>query len=148
MAVACEINRGSGVDAEILKTEILKLRGKTEKRKAGLRGGIITLCHQASGAPVAMAVHQGAKDDCEMPAARELLESVEPSLGNAVVTAAALHCQKKTARAIGEQGGDYLIALGDNQPKLREHARRQFEAAPPLCPRGPKSTTATSSSGA
>ena len=30
-----------------------------------------------------MAVHQGAKADCEMPVARELLESVQSSLDNA-----------------------------------------------------------------
>lgn len=117
------------------------------KAIGGLKGGIITLCHQASGAPVAMAVHQGAKNDCEMPVARELLESVQPSLDNAIVTADALHCQKKTARTIVERGGDYLIALNDNQPGLREHARRQLEAAPPLCPPAPKSATAASSSG-
>lgn len=64
------------------------------KSIGSLKGGIITLCHQATGGPVAMAVHQGAKEDCEMPVARELLESVQPSLVTAVVTADALHCQK------------------------------------------------------
>ena len=116
------------------------------KAIGGLKGGIITLCHQATGAPVAMAVHQGAKADCEMPVARELLDSVQPSLDNAVVTADALHCQKKTARTIVERGGDYLIALHDNQPGLRAQARRRLEAAPPLCPPVPKSATDASSS--
>lgn len=95
-----------------------------------LKGGIITLCHHASGAPVAMVVHQGAKEDCEMPIARELLDKVQPSLARAVVTADALHCQKKTARVIVERGGDYVLGLADNQPNLRAEARRLLENTP------------------
>ena len=56
------------------------------------------MCHHASGAPAALAVHQGAKGDCEMPGARELLENVQPSLEGAVLTSDALHCQKHGCR--------------------------------------------------
>ena len=116
------------------------------KSIGALTGGIITLCHQATGAPVAMAVHQGAKGDCEMPGARQLLKSVEPSLEGAVLSADALHCQKKNARTIVGRGGDYLLGLDENQPTLRENARRQLREAPPLCPPASKNATGTCSS--
>lgn len=118
------------------------------KAIGALRGGIVTLCHHATGAPVAMAVHQGAKEDCEMPVARRMLEHVEPSLDRAIVTADALHCQKKTARVIAGQGGDYLLGLADNQPKLRDEARRLLGDAPPLCPRREKRPAEPSNSAA
>jgi len=95
-----------------------------------LKGGIITLCHHASGAPVAMAVHKGAKEDCEMPMARELLKRIQPSLVRAIVTGDALHCQKKTARVIVKRGGDYVLGLADNQPNLRAEAKRLLENTP------------------
>ena len=88
-----------------------------------------------------MAVHQGAKDDCEMPDARRLIEAVQPSLAGAILTADSLHCQKKSARAIVERGGDYILGLTDNQPNLRAEARRLLENAPPLCPPRPKKPT-------
>ena len=53
------------------------------KAIGALKGGIITLCHHATGAPVAMAIHRGAKDDCEMPDARRLIDAVQPSLAGA-----------------------------------------------------------------
>lgn len=112
------------------------------KAIGALKGGIITLCHHLTGAPVAMAVHQGAKDDCEMPDARRLLQSIQPSLSGAILTADSLHCQKKTARVIVERGGDYILGLTDNQPTLRAEARRLLEQAPPLCPQRPKKPTA------
>ena len=93
---------------------------------------MVTLCHHNNGAPVAMATYQGAKDDCEMPVSRRLLENHQPSLDGAVVTADPLHCQKKTARAVVENGGDYIFGLKDNQPTIAERARQILEGAPPL----------------
>ena len=104
------------------------------KAISALRGGVITLCHHDSGAPVAMAAHHGAKDDCEMPVGRRLLENLKPSLEGAVVTADPLHTQKKTARAIVENGGDYIFGLKNNQPTITGQARQLLDGAPPLCP--------------
>ena len=41
---------------------------------------------------------------------------------NKIVTADALHCQKTTARTIVEKGGDYLLQIKGNQPKLLAQA--------------------------
>lgn len=109
-----------------------------------LKGGIVTLCHQASGVPAAMCVHHGAKDDCEMSAARALLAGAGPSLDGTLVTGDALHCQRKTARTTVERGGEYLWALCDNQPTLRQLAESRLQNAPPLCPRGASAPAASS----
>jgi len=63
----------------------------------GKLGAIVTLCHQHSGQPLAMRTYSGAKDDCELPVGRHLLEEVGSTgvLENAVVTGDALHTQKK-----------------------------------------------------
>lgn len=110
-----------------------------------LTGGIITLCDQDSGAPAAMSVHHGAKDDCEMPGGRRLLAQAQPSLDGALITADALHCQKKTTRTIVERGGEYILSLRDNQPTLAGRAAELTEKAPPLCPPGANAPAASSS---
>ena len=40
------------------------------------------------------------------------------SLDGCIVTADALHCRRDTAKAILERGGDYVLALKQNQPSL------------------------------
>ncbi|NIN40183.1 MAG: DUF4338 domain-containing protein [Gammaproteobacteria bacterium] len=102
------------------------------KSISALRAGMVTLCHHHSGAPVAMATYLGAKDDCEMPVGRRLLKNHKPSLDGAVVTGDPLHCQKKTARAVVENGGDYIFGLKDNQPTIAARARQLLDDAPPL----------------
>ena len=42
-----------------------------------------------------MAAYSGAKDDCELPAAQELLKQSGAFLENATITSDALHTQKK-----------------------------------------------------
>jgi predicted transposase YbfD/YdcC len=54
----------------------------------------------------------------EIPVARRLLAGWD--LAGAVVTGDAMHCQKETAAQVLDQGGDYLFAVKDNQPELRQ----------------------------
>jgi hypothetical protein len=61
----------------------------------GKLGAIVTLCHHATGAPLAMATYSGEKDDCELPVAQSLLEEAADVLPHAVLSGDALHCQKK-----------------------------------------------------
>jgi hypothetical protein len=72
----------------------LSLDGKDLGSKGQL-GAIVTLCLQDTGAPVAMATYSGNKDDCELPVTQQLLAGEGPELTNSVVTADALHAQKK-----------------------------------------------------
>ena len=54
----------------------------------------------------------------EITAIPQLLEQID--LAKAVVTIDAMGCQKEIARDIVAGGGDFVIAVKDNQPKLRE----------------------------
>jgi predicted transposase YbfD/YdcC len=65
----------------------------------------------------------------EITAIPELLKQVE--LKDSLITIDAMGCQKEIARAIVDGGGDFVINLKDNQPKLREaieaHFNKQME---------------------
>jgi len=73
----------------------LALDGKSIGAKGHL-GGIVTLCFHATGQPLAQRTYSGKKDDCELPVAQRLLDKNAASqLDGALVTADALHTQKK-----------------------------------------------------
>ena len=54
----------------------------------------------------------------EITAFRDLIEMLD--VAGAVVVADALHCNKKSARAVVDAGADYLLVVKDNQLNLRE----------------------------
>ena len=99
--------------------------------------GLLTLAQHEDGAPQALAVYdqkEGTKR-CEQTAALALLESL-PALDGQIITADPLHCQRKTARVIVEKGGDYLLQIKGNQPKLFKQARAlDALAGPPFLSR-------------
>jgi predicted transposase YbfD/YdcC len=66
---------------------------------------------------------------CELKVARQLLGSL-PSLEGKTVTADPLHCQKQTAHAIIDKGGDYLLQIKANQPTLLKLAHLKPEQTP------------------
>jgi predicted transposase YbfD/YdcC len=61
----------------------------------------------------------------EITAIPELLEQIE--LTDSLITIDAMGCQKEIARDIVAGGGDFVIGLKDNQPKLRESIEAHFE---------------------
>lgn len=86
--------------------------------------GLLTLAQHEDGAPQAIAVYDQKEgtERCELSAAFALLESL-PALDGKIITADPLHCQRKSARTIVEKGGDYLLQIKGNQPKLHEKAQ-------------------------
>lgn len=60
----------------------------------------------------------------EITAVPKLLELLE--ITGAVVTLDAMHCQKKTAAKIREQGADYILQVKNNQPKLYRELEEVF----------------------
>jgi len=60
----------------------------------------------------------------EITAIPRLLKQIE--LTNSLITIDAMGCQKEIARVIIEGGGDFVISLKDNQPKLREAVESHF----------------------
>jgi predicted transposase YbfD/YdcC len=61
----------------------------------------------------------------EITAIPKLLELLDVS--GAIVTIDALGCQKEIAAKIREGGGDYVLAVKDNQPRLLEDIQLLFE---------------------
>jgi Domain of unknown function (DUF4338)/DDE_Tnp_1-associated len=86
--------------------------------------GLLTLAQHEDGAPQALAVYDQKEgtERCEQTAAVALLASL-PALDGQIITADPLHCQRKTARVIVEKGGDYLLQIKGNQPKLLQQAQ-------------------------
>jgi predicted transposase YbfD/YdcC len=61
----------------------------------------------------------------EITAIPQLLKRID--LTNSLITIDAMGCQKEIARDIAEAGGDFVIAVKDNQPNLREAIEGYFE---------------------
>jgi hypothetical protein len=101
--------------------QALALDGKMIRNHIGL----LTLAQHEDGAPQALAVYDQKEGTqrCEQSATAALLEKL-PALDGQFITADPLHCQRKTARVIVEKGGDYLLQIKANQPKLLQRARR------------------------
>lgn len=95
--------------------------------------GTVTLAEHEDGSPVAVAImdQKEGTPRCELTAAQALVESF-PSLEGQTLTADPLHCQRALARTIVEKGGEYLLQIKGNQPKLLAHAKTQCAAEPPL----------------
>ena len=92
--------------------------------------GLLTLAQHEDGAPQAVAIcdQKEGTPRCEQVVGTAVLESL-PALDNKTVTADALHCLRPNARAIVEKGGEYLLQIKANQPKLLEQAEA-FDALP------------------
>jgi predicted transposase YbfD/YdcC len=86
--------------------------------------GLLTLAQHEDGAPVAVAVYDQKEgtERCELSAAAALLEQL-PALDGKMITADPLHCQRKHASLIAQKGGDYLLQIKANQPKLFKRAQ-------------------------
>lgn len=98
--------------------------------------GTLSLVEHDTGVPVALAVitqKEGDGAHCEMKTAQRELRSL-PVLEGRVVTSDALHMQREIARAVVEQGGDYLLQVKGNQPALLRQAQKLTAVTAPLLP--------------
>jgi hypothetical protein len=107
------------------------LRGSADKN--GRRLNLIALIENQTQRPVAqkptrlIADNEKSKQEGELTAARRLLRAA-PALDNAVITADAAFTRGDIAQSIVmEKGGDYLLALKDNNPKLHQQVKDTFE---------------------
>ena len=64
------------------------------------------------------------KKDSEITAAQKILEKMD--LKRKVITADALHCQRKTTEIIDDRKGRYVICVKDNQALLKEEIASRF----------------------
>jgi hypothetical protein len=130
-AAVCEwLARHDGILPRDLALDGKVLRGT--KDAGGFRLALIALIENQTQRPVAqqpMRVISDKEDDKqegELTAARRLLDEV-PTLEGATVTGDAMFTHADIAqRIVQDKGGDYLMAVKDNQPKLHEHTRNVF----------------------
>lgn len=62
----------------------------------------------------------------EIPAVKELVSMLD--IKGIIITADAMHCQKETAKAIVDNGGDYVLQLKSNQKRLYEDVYAMFDS--------------------
>ena len=104
--------------------EVVAIDGKTARRSFDRRAGARPLHLVSAWACEQRLVLGQCRVDGhsnEITALPELLALL--ALDGCTVTADAMHCQKATAQAILDRGGDYVLALKTNQPTLLDDAR-------------------------
>src|SRR4029077_20690613 len=122
--IAALADRGAGT------LRVIPIDGKTARRSGRRKSGLAPL-HLVSAWAGASHVSLGqvAVDDKsnEITAIPRLLELLD--LSGALVTIDAMGCQKEIAAKIVSGGGDYILAVKDNQPNLHQDIQDCFAAA-------------------
>src|SRR6202142_3232311 len=126
-----EFTRAFGAAANIGKTKgVVAVDGKSLRRAYEVgQSHMPRLMVTVWGAQTRMALANVlAENNNEAEAALQLIQLV--ALKGCVVTADALHCHREMARVIVERGGDYVLAVKDNQPSLLRDAQAALSAIP------------------
>ena len=105
----------------------IAIDGKTMRRShdraAGL-GPLHVVSAWASEQGIALGQIATEEKSNEITAIPELIDQID--VQGAVVTIDAMGCQKEIAKKIKRGGGDYVLAVKDNQPKLRQAIEEFF----------------------
>jgi predicted transposase YbfD/YdcC len=113
---------------ELTRGEVVPIDGKTLRRSFDSARGLPSL-HLVSAwaAENRLVLGEIPVDDKsnEITAVPKLLEILE--LTGAIVTLDAMGCQKEIAAKVRERGADYVLAVKDNQPHLREDLSDHFD---------------------
>jgi predicted transposase YbfD/YdcC len=108
--------------------DIVAIDGKTSRRThdhARERGPLHLVSAWASSQRLVLGQQACAAKSNEITAIPLLLERL--ALTGALVTIDAMGCQTSIAQTILDRGGDYLLAVKDNQPSLHDETRRYFD---------------------
>lgn len=120
--------------AEAIQTDeggpvrLIAIDGKTCRRSHDLSHGLGAMhivSAWASEEGIALGQVATEEKSNEITAIPQLLEQID--LAHTLITIDAMGCQKEIAQDIVEGGGDFVIAVKDNQPKLKEAITNYFE---------------------
>ena len=106
--------------------------------------GVVCLVDHETGTPRAMtkaSKKEGQGQDCEIKAAQRMIEN-ESDLSNTLITADALHAQRRMANAIVQRGGEFIVQAKDNQKTVHNLAKKLTKDLSPLLPARKKPTDA------
>ena len=113
---------------EITESRLIAIDGKTLRGSYNRRDGKAAI-HMVSAWATENRLSLGQvvvdEKSNEITAIPELLEVLE--LSGAIVTIDAMGCQKEIAAKIRERGGDYVLAVKQNQPTLYEQVREAID---------------------
>jgi predicted transposase YbfD/YdcC len=107
---------------------LIAIDGKTCRRshdRAQELGALHIVSAWASEEGIALGQVATEEKSNEITAIPQLLEQIE--LADSLITIDAMGCQKEIAHDIVEGGGDFVISVKDNQPKLKEAIETYFE---------------------
>lgn len=113
-----------------LQGEIVAIDGKTARRshdRANDTPALHLVSAWASANRLVLGQVRTEEKSNEITAIPRLLQLLE--LSGCIVTIDAMGCQRKIAHDIVDRGGDYMLAVKDNQPGLLEDLKPYFEAA-------------------
>ena len=105
----------------------IAIDGKTMRRshdRAGDLGPLHLVSAWASEQGIALGQIATEEKSNEITAIPELIDQID--IQGAVVTIDAMGCQKEIAKKIKKGGGDYVLAVKDNQPKLHQAIQEYF----------------------
>jgi len=105
----------------------IAIDGKTMRRshdRAGDLGPLHLVSAWAREQGIALGQIATEEKSNEITAIPELIDQID--IEGAVVTIDAMGCQKEIAKKIKKGGGDYVLAVKDNQPKLHQAIQEYF----------------------
>ena len=113
-----------------LDTRLIAIDGKSIRGSGSTTRGLKALhvvSAYATEVGLVLAQQRCEEKSNEITAIQALLPSL--ALKGAIVSIDAMGCQTKIAKQIVAQGGDYLLAVKDNQPKLHKAIQEYFAIA-------------------
>ena len=119
-------------EPDIADPEVVAIDGKTSRRthdRGRDRGPLHMVSAWASTQRLVLGQQACEAKSNEITAIPQLLDRL--ALTGALVTIDAMGCQTKIAQKILDRGGDYLLALKDNQPSLHDEVARYFSQVDP-----------------
>lgn len=115
----------TALDGRVIAIDGKAVRGSGSQAR-GVKA-LHTVSAYATEVGVMLAQQRCEEKSNEITAIKALLPSL--ALKGAIVTIDAMGCQKAIAKTIVTQGGDYLLSVKENQPKLHEAIQEYFAIA-------------------
>jgi len=104
--------------------------------------GVVCLVDHETGVPRSMAKaskKEGEGKDCELKAAQRMIHN-ETDLSNTLITADALHTQRRSAQDIVAKGGEFILQVKGNQKTVHKLSKQLTKGLSPLLPAYKKHT--------
>lgn len=115
----------SGLIPALEPGTVVAVDGKTSRRSGGDgRAALHLVSALATGIGVVLGQEATSEKSNEITAIPPLLQTL--AIRGAIVTIDAMGTQTSIAKAIQDEGADYVLAVKDNQPKLAESIREFF----------------------